>query len=137
MKRKEEDIQPWILDLTKASYDAANRKFYERLGKPPTEWWDLLAWGDNKLFHVEMIEAAVQEINAPPPPSPSPAVDFLGKLRAEGWSVAVHNDYRLNGESYTFWLLTKHDRFIKGEGRTDAEALKQAAESVYAFGNPQ
>lgn len=64
MKRKEEDIQPWILDLTKASYDTANRKFCERIGKPPTEWWDLLAWGDNKLFHVEMIEAAVQQQSA-------------------------------------------------------------------------
>jgi hypothetical protein len=64
MKRKEEDIQPWILDLTKASFDTANRKFYERLGRPPTEWWELLAWGAAKLFYVEMIEAAVQQQSA-------------------------------------------------------------------------
>lgn len=44
-------------------------------------------------------------------------------IRAAGWTVAVHNDYRLNGESHTFWLFTKGDRAIKGEGRTDAEAL--------------
>ena len=44
-------------------------------------------------------------------------------IRAEGWMVAVHNDYRLRGESYTFWLFTKGDRAVKGEGRTDAEAL--------------
>jgi len=44
-------------------------------------------------------------------------------LRALGWAVAVHNDYRLNGVAHTFWLLTKGDRCIKGEGPTDAAAL--------------
>lgn len=44
-------------------------------------------------------------------------------LRALGWSVAVHNDYRLHGVSYTFWLMTKGDRCVKGEGLTDADAL--------------
>lgn len=50
--------------------------------------------------------------------------DALSALRAEGWSVAVHNDYRINGESHTFWLFT-HDngRWVKGEARTDREAL--------------
>lgn len=48
----------------------------------------------------------------------------LPVLRAQGWSVAAHNDYRLNGESYTFWLLTHPSgRYVKGEGRTDEEAL--------------
>lgn len=44
-------------------------------------------------------------------------------LRAAGWAVAVHNDYRLNGIARTFWLLTKGDRCVKGEGFTDAAAL--------------
>jgi hypothetical protein len=44
-------------------------------------------------------------------------------IRSAGWAVAVHNDYRMNGEPHTFWLLTKGDRAVKGEGRTDAEAL--------------
>lgn len=48
-------------------------------------------------------------------------------LRADGWSVAVHNDYRQDGEPHTFWLFTHPDgRWIKGEGRTDAEALEAA-----------
>lgn len=48
----------------------------------------------------------------------------LADLRRAGWSVAVHNDYRLNGEAHTFWLMTHpNGRWIKGEGRTDAEAL--------------
>lgn len=47
-------------------------------------------------------------------------------LREAGWSVAVHNDYSQDGRKYTFWLFTHHDgRWIKGEGRTDAEALRQ------------
>jgi len=44
-------------------------------------------------------------------------------LRAAGWSVAVHNDYRLNGRFHTFWLFTKDGRAVKGEGQSDREAL--------------
>lgn len=52
---------------------------------------------------------------------------LLEALRGAGWSVAVHNDYRINGEAMTFWLFTHPcGRWIKGEGRTDAEALTAA-----------
>ncbi len=47
-------------------------------------------------------------------------------LRMGGWSVAVHNDYYKEGVRYTFWLLTRGDRFVKGEGLTDTLALDQA-----------
>lgn len=47
-------------------------------------------------------------------------------LRAKGWSVAVHNDYRVAGQAYTFWLMTHASgRWLKGEGTTDAIALDQ------------
>ena len=51
----------------------------------------------------------------------------LAQLRGEGWNVAAHNDYRLRGENWTFYLMT-HPTGIwaKGEGRTDAEALAVA-----------
>ncbi len=51
----------------------------------------------------------------------------LAEMREQGWSVAVHNDYRQDGQSMTFWLLT-HPRAgnARGEGRSDAEALEQA-----------
>lgn len=52
----------------------------------------------------------------------------LKDLRNWGWSVAVHNDYQLNGEPMTFWLFTKDNLCIKGEGLTDTEALLQAKE---------
>lgn len=53
--------------------------------------------------------------------------DILAALRADGWGVAVHNDYRLDGQTMTFWLLTHAEtgRFIKGEGPTDQDALEQ------------
>jgi hypothetical protein len=49
---------------------------------------------------------------------------LVAEARAAGWTVAVHNDYALNGHAHTFWLWTHPDgRYVKGEGRTDAEAL--------------
>jgi hypothetical protein len=54
-------------------------------------------------------------------------------LREKGWSVAVHNDYRLNDESWTFWLFTKGYQCAKGEGRTDAEALNEVRRVIYAL----
>jgi len=51
-------------------------------------------------------------------------------IRAEGWTVAVHNDYRLHGVNHTFWLFTKGTSCTKGEGSTDAEALNQIRVSL-------
>lgn len=50
---------------------------------------------------------------------------LLAGLRELGWAVAVHNDYRVDGEPHTFWLFTKDGRAIKGEGRTDVIALRE------------
>lgn len=61
---------------------------------------------------------------------------LLRRLRDAGWRVAVHNDYYLANSvfgpavSMTFWLFTHPDgRYIKGEGRTDVEALTQIVTS--------
>lgn len=51
-------------------------------------------------------------------------------LRKLGWSVAVHNDYKLNSENYTFWLMIKGNIALKGEGKTDEEALNQIREQI-------
>jgi len=58
----------------------------------------------------------------------------LAFLRGNGWMVAVHNDYVLNGKAMTFWLFTHSGagRFIKGEGATDAEALERCVDSAKA-----
>lgn len=53
-------------------------------------------------------------------------------LRASGWSVAVHNDYRINGEPMTFWLFTKDGKAIKGEGPSDEAALEQVRHAARA-----
>lgn len=71
-------------------------------------------------FDPEQAKKLLADIGEPvtdyPPASPD-------DLRAAGWAVAVHNDYRLGGKTHTFWLLTQNGRAVKGEGRTDAEAL--------------
>ena len=53
-------------------------------------------------------------------------------LRAKGWVVAVHNDYRVSGIPYTFWLFThRHSpRSIRGEGESDAEALDEVRREI-------
>ena len=58
-------------------------------------------------------------------------------LRYQEFKVAVHNDYVLNGEEYTFWLMTKKYNNVtlafRGEGKTDEEALNQIREQVANF----
>jgi hypothetical protein len=62
--------------------------------------------------------------------------DLLAALRADGWAVAVHNDYifkpppewRREDLKMTFWLFT-HPMgvFVKGEAPTDREAVMMCA----------
>jgi hypothetical protein len=70
--------------------------------------------------------------NAAPGDAPPAAGDpaSADDIRAAGWAVAVHNDYRLNGQAHTFWLFTKAGRAVKGEGKTDAEALEQVRAEI-------
>lgn len=69
----------------------------------------------------------------PPAPVRAEGVEPVDALRALGLTVAVHNDYRLKGESHTFWLMTDASGMsYKGEGRTDAEALAKISEQVGA-----
>jgi len=68
--------------------------------------------------------------------------DYVGRywivdtIRERGWAVAVHNDYRQDGLSYTFWLFTKGDRCAKGEGLTDYLALVQVLGVINALEDP-
>lgn len=69
------------------------------------------------------------------------SIDLLNTLRADGWVVAVHNDYKLNDEQMTFWLFTRADGgadvplgrdgiYIKGEGETDFLALAECVKKA-------
>jgi len=51
---------------------------------------------------------------------------MLEALRSRGWAVAVHNDYRMDGKRYTFWLFAKDICCVTGEGNTDEEAVALA-----------
>ena len=76
----------------------------------------------------EAIQDMVTEVIAMVPTRSSASPD---DIRAAGWSVAVHNDYRQNGLDYTFWLFTNRSgRFVKGEGRTDTEALDTVRKEI-------
>lgn len=56
---------------------------------------------------------------------------YLRWFRTNKWTIAVHNDYRQAGVSYTFYLFTHPDGFwVKGEGKTDEEALAEAFNMV-------
>lgn len=51
--------------------------------------------------------------------------EMLRWLRAFGYMVGVHNDFKLNGKFHTFWLFTHPatGTFLKGEGSTDEWAV--------------
>jgi hypothetical protein len=49
--------------------------------------------------------------------------ELISYLHAMGWMVAVHNDYRLNGKLHCFWLFTKGEQCVKGEGEDNYSAL--------------
>jgi hypothetical protein len=51
-------------------------------------------------------------------------------IRAAGWTVAAHSDYRLNEEPHTCWLFTKGSRNVRGEAKTDAEALDKVRQEI-------
>ncbi len=52
---------------------------------------------------------------------------MLDWMRCNGWAVAVHNDYKVGGEKYTFWLFTHpNGTWVKGEAPTDREAVSKA-----------
>jgi hypothetical protein len=59
----------------------------------------------------------------------------LHDLRSKGWMVAVHNDYRLDGNLFTFWLMVKGETAIKGEGRSDEEALSIIEQRIEVLGS--
>ena len=90
---------------------------------PNREGMEVCCWcGD--IFHADYADEAR---HGPYHHAGSPVPD---DIRAAGWAVAVHNDYRQDGKAHTFWLFTKDGRAIKGEGLTDAEALDQVREAI-------
>ncbi len=51
-------------------------------------------------------------------------------LRAKGWMVVCHNDYRQNTLTHTFWSFSKGTTYVCGEGLSDADALEQVRAKV-------
>jgi hypothetical protein len=70
------------------------------------------------LEHHATVADALATLETPPTPA-----DSLAKLRAGGWMVACHNDYRQGGRRHTYWSFARGSQYVKGEGATDTEAL--------------
>jgi hypothetical protein len=60
-------------------------------------------------------------------PFMQPLEEQLEWMRSKGWTVAVHNDYRIGRVNMTFWLFTHVGKgvFVKGEGVDDRDAIGQ------------
>ena len=72
---------------------------------------------------VEACQRAFDNWRATQPQAAQAAAD---DLRSAGLLVAVHNDYLMHGNQYTFWLFVDRSGMsYKGEGLTDADALNQ------------
>lgn len=113
-----------LRDIAVAAEDVARRPNSDGNCAVVPSWLGSVAW------HFRQCADELEHLRS----SPLPAVGEGWKvdaafvpndLRLDGWTVAVHNDYRQNGKRQTFWLLTKDGRCIKGEGPDDADALDQ------------
>lgn len=90
---------------------------------------------DDCIRDLGRIDDLCRSLRAPASTSPSvggddapPTVDGeLSGIRALGWTVAVHNDYRLDGQRHTYWLFTKGDRCQQAECPVEHEALALSA----------
>lgn len=93
---------------------------------------DLLGWSygadaESVLHEVSELKSghttAAADSSAELKTEPDSAV--LARLRDAGWMVVCHNDYWLKGERYTFWSFARGREYLKGEGRSDREALEE------------
>lgn len=84
------------------------------------------------IFEVLLDYARIANTTERAPTTPAAVKEAArpDDIRAAGWVVAVHNDYRVSGEPHTFWLFTKDGRAVRGEGRTDADALNEVRNAL-------
>ncbi len=52
------------------------------------------------------------------------------ELQDAGWAVVGHHDYRQDGDSHTFWGLSKGNEYAHGEGLTDLAALRRVQNDI-------
>jgi hypothetical protein len=51
-------------------------------------------------------------------------------IRADGWLVVCHNDYRQDGVLMTFWSFAKGRQYCCADGVTDADALSKIRNKI-------
>ncbi len=89
------------------------------------------AEGSHSSGRVDLI-AQILQANGVGHPVEREVTRLLTEIRGHGWSVAVHNDYKQHGGNCTFWLFTKGNRCIRGEGPSDIAALSPIEKYVRA-----
>lgn len=156
---RHEEVDPEALqakkDAAQADYDARVRAALTAALQPPAperSVAEVLADLRARGIEPTMTSTELDELLSPPAPVVTEddgkagdcgddafdASGYLSKLRAEGWRVAVHNDYRQHGQDWTFWLLTHPSGvWCKGEGVSDALALDQAFRAARAALQPE
>jgi hypothetical protein len=76
--------------------------------------------------HIKDGDTDLQQVPTPP----ACLEETLEKIRGLGWTVAVHHDFRQNGELHTYWLFTKRYWSVKGEAHTDRNALTKVLNEI-------
>ncbi len=120
--------------LSKLMYDLTTNPFlkidlHSLVSRGYVVWVD--EPGDSMAFTASGLEKLRIWVRQTPEPASDGVADRLAKLRAAGWMVAIHNDYRQGGKFMTFWLFTNGTgRWLKGEAATDAEALAEVCRVV-------
>jgi hypothetical protein len=100
-----------------------------------TEYWQLQPMdAKERTEHFKRFDLLAALPSAPTPGMGKDMGSLLAAIRGYGWLVAVHNDYMLGDERHTFWLFTNEGRAIKGEARTDAEALSKVLSALTGDG---
>lgn len=91
------------------------------------------AWVEARAEADKARDEALEATNNEPGTTTEGAAhdDILADIRSHHWSVAVHNDYRLNGVASTFLLLTHPSgRWVKGDGETERAALTECQQQI-------
>lgn len=112
----------WDTYRSLSGYKGIGRKTFDQLGEPAQNMW------------LHMARSALESLSLPAEKQATGPFTKLALLRATGWSVAVHNDYKLRGKRMTFWLFTRASgQWIKGEGATDEIALQRCIKELNDF----
>lgn len=85
---------------------------------------------------IQIIHGDCMDVLMTPAREATQMIELLDGLRAKGWDVTVHRDFKIDGKKMTSWLFTHSSGvFVQGEAPTDAEALAICVEQARDWEN--